>query len=173
MSLLVGQFLEPAVMLRAAHWAKSARYRIADAFSPYPVDGMAELLGATTHMLRPFMFAAGVGGAGIAYGLEAWSWIYNYPLNVGGRTLDSWPAFMLFPYALALAAAIVAGFVGFLWQTGLPRLHDAMFDLDGFERATQDRCMLALDAPSDISERLTMIAWLHEAGAERVWELET
>ena len=171
-ALLVADFRDAAALTKAAQWAKAAGYPLADTYSPFPVDGMADLLGETSTRLRVWMFAGGFAVAALAYATEFWSAVYNYPIDSGGRPLHSWPAFMLFPFAVGIFGAALTGFIGLLVKCGLPRLHHPLFDINGFERATQDRFMLALNAPAADPDKRTAVAWLKQAGAANVWELE-
>ena len=79
--------------------------------------------------------------------------VINYPYNSGGRPLDAWPAFMLVPFATGILVAAIAGFAAFLIETGLPRLHHPLFAVEGFERASQDRFVLALEPPDGTTQR--------------------
>jgi len=79
---------------------------------------------------------------------------------------------VLFPFAIGIFGAALTGFIGLLATCGLPRLHHPLFDINGFERGTQDRFMLALHAPAIDSDKRTTVAWLKQAGAANVWELE-
>lgn len=172
-ALMLASFSDAGALLKTARWARTAKFKLVDTFSPFPVEGMSELLGDTSTGLRVIMFVGGIAFAAAAYGTEFWTAVYDYPINSGSRPMNAWPAFMLFPFAVGIFGAAFFGVVAFLVQSGLPRLHDPLFAIDGFERATQDRFVLALEAPVDASGRMNMIAWLHEAGAENVWELET
>ena len=171
-ALLVADFDDAGTLVKAARWAKSAGYPLADAFSPFPLDGMPEILGETSTRLRVWMFVGGLAVAALAYGTEYWSAVYDFPIDSGGRPLHSWPAFVLFPFAIGIFGAALTGFIGLLATCGLPRLHHPLFDINGFERATQDRFMLALHAPAIDSDKRTTVAWLKQAGAANVWELE-
>lgn len=171
-AVMLAEFAEAAPLLEAARRATRENFTLLDVFSPFPVEGIAELLGCTSTALRVYMFAGGMAVAALAYGIEAWSAVWDYPIDSGGRPLNSWPAFMLFPFAIGIFGAALTGFVGLLLQTGLPSLHHRLFDIPGFERATQDRFMLALHPPADASGKMQMIEWLRDAGAERVWEVE-
>jgi hypothetical protein len=171
-ALLVADFHDAGALVKAARWAKSAGYSLADAFSPFPLDGMPEILGETSTRLRVWMFVGGLVVAALAYVTEYWSAVYAYPIDSGGRPLHSWPAFVLFPFAIGIFGAALTGFVSLLARCGLPRLHYPLFDVNGFERATQDRFMLALHAPAVDADKRTAVAWLKQAGAENVWEVE-
>jgi hypothetical protein len=171
-ALLVAEFREADALTTAAWKATSAGLPLADAFSPFPIEGMPELLGETSTRLRVWMFAGGMALAALAYATEVWSAIYSYPIDSGGRPLQSWPAFLLFPFAVGIFGAALTGFIGLLVKCGLPRLHHPLFDINGFERVTQDRFMLALHVPPADADKRSTVAWLKQAGANNVWELE-
>ena len=171
-ALLVADFENAGTLLKTARQAKSAGYPLADAFSPFPLDGMPEILGETSTRLRVWMFVGGLAVAALVYATEYWSAVHAYPIDSGGRPPYSWPAFVLFPFAVAIFGAALAGFIGLLVNCGLPRLHHPLFDIDGFEGTTQDSFVLALHAPARDPDKHTMVAWLKRAGAANVWELE-
>lgn len=170
--LTVAEFRSATALLKAARQAKRDGHQLVDAFSPFPVQGMAELLGSTSTRLRVVMFVAGMGVAAAAYGIEGWSAVFNYPINSGGRPLNSWPAFMLFPFAIGIFGAAFAGMVGLLVQTSLPSLYHPLFFIDGFERATQTSFMLALRSPQEPGVKTELAILLRKSGAVNVWELE-
>ncbi len=118
------------------------------------------------------MAIGGLGIAAFAYGIEYYSAVIDYPINCGGRPLNSWPAFMLFPFAIGILGAASAGFIALLVETGLPRLHHPLFEIPGFERASQDRFLLALEAPEAANDLRALRDWLSEAGAIAIWEVE-
>ena len=92
--------------------------RAIDAFTPFAVEGLSEAIGVTrTSHVRVAMFIGGVGTAALAYGIEWYSAVINYPINSGGRPLNSWPAFMLFPFALGILAAAIAGLIALFGAT--------------------------------------------------------
>jgi hypothetical protein len=170
--LLLAQFSDRARFLAASRRLHDAGHRLLDAFTPFPVEGILELLPRRRSHVRVVMFVAGIGMAAIAYGLEYFSAVIDYPYNSGGRPLDAWPAFMLVPFATGILAAAVAGFATLLVETGLPRLHDPLFAVDGFERASQDRFILALEAPLVDDGKQRVIGMLQDIGASRVREIE-
>jgi hypothetical protein len=168
--VLIAEFKQASALLAAARHARSRRCEPIDAFSPFPIEGLAETLGEASTRLRVYMFLGGVAFAAAAYGIELWSAVFDYPIDSGGRPTNSWPTFVPFPFAVSILGAALTGFVGLLAQTGLPRLRHPLFSIDGFERATQDRFMLALRASGDMEEAK---AWLRGAGARAIREIET
>lgn len=173
MNILIAEFAEPEDMLSAAQQAKSAGDRLLDAFTPSQVDGMKELLGVNSTRMRAVMFAGGIAVALLAFGTEYYSAVFDYPINSGGRPLNSWPAFMMFPFAVGILGAAVSGFIALMADTGLPRLHHPLFAIEGFERANRDRFFLAI-APHEGKRTATSAQTrLRKAGALSVREIET
>jgi hypothetical protein len=171
--LLLAEFVQARQLADAARAAGRYQYRLIDAFTPFPVEGVAELLPSRSSRIRPAMFIAGFAMAALAYGTELYSAVIGYPYNSGGRPLNAWPAFMLVPFATGILLAAIAGLTAFLWETRLPRLHDPLFAVEGFERATQDRFVLALARPAAADETQHAIDWLMRAGAIAVREVDT
>lgn len=162
-ALLAG-FPQPEPLVAAARAARDAGRPALDAFTPYPVEGLADAVGAPKPPLPWIMLAAGLGAAAAAYLVEWWSAKYGYTLNLGGRPLHSWPAFLIAPAEIGVLAAAIAGFVGLLIFTGLPRLNHPLFAHSAFERATQDQFLLALPYPPP-EEAAAVREGLYDAGA--------
>jgi hypothetical protein len=136
---------EFATAEKLAHAARAMRkdgHILLDCFTPFPIEGIDGLLTQRAPTVRRTMLVAGVIVAVLAYALQWYSSVINYPLNIGGRPLNSWPVFLLVPFEVGILAAAVAGLLAFLRGCGLPRLHNRLFDSFGFERATQDRFFL-------------------------------
>ncbi len=169
--LLLAEFAD-AKQLVAATQRVRGRCRLIDAYTPYPVEDVVELLEHRRSYIRVAMLIGGFAMAALTYGAEYYSAVIDYPYNSGGRPFDAWPTFMLFPFATGILVAAVAGFTTFLAECGLPRLHDPLFAVAGFERASQDRFVLALERPDADDDRRQMIGALRGAGAVAIREVE-
>jgi hypothetical protein len=170
-AMLLAEFSSSVRFANAARRARGADYRLLDAYTPFPVAGIHELLDQRRSHIRVAMFIGGIVTAALAYGTEYFSAVINYPYNSGGRPFDAWPAFMLFPFATGILIAAVAGFTAFLVECGLPRLHDPLFAVQGFERASQDRFVLALARPETDGDCRRAMDFLRGAGADVVREV--
>ena len=162
---LLAEFQDPATLRSAAQVVRERGHAPLDTFSPFPLEGISEFIGSRPSRLRLAMLLGGLAIAAVFFWLQWWSSVYDYPLNVGGRPLNSWPVFLLVPFQIAMFAAALAGFVAFLWGCGLPRLHHPLFDVPGFERATQDRFFLLAQAGSQDEDGLGLRHLLEAAGA--------
>jgi hypothetical protein len=172
-NILLAEFSGGEALRQTARQARQAGYRPVDAFTPFPVEGLADELEPQTSYVRIAMFLGGFGAAASAYGLEWFSAVIDYPINSGGRPLNSWPAFMMFPFAFGILGAAIAGLIVLLIQCGLPRLHYPLFAVDGFDRASQDAFLLALASPQTESDLQRARDWLRGAGAVAIWEVQT
>lgn len=172
-ALLLAEFADSERAVEAARLAEGQHYRLVDAFSPFPVEGLHEFLEQRRSRIRPAMFIGGMAMALIAYGTEYYSAVISYPYNSGGRPFDAWPTFMLFPFATGILVAALTGFTVFLIECGLPQLHDSLFAVEGFERASQDRFILAFARPDDDDEMRRAVDLLRARGATAIRDLGT
>jgi len=169
---IVGVFDRPEAVTDAAKHLRSLGFRAMDAYTPYPVEGLDQLLRPQRRMMLPLvMFAAAVAGAAWGYFIQTWDEVLNYPINVGGRPHNSWPAFIVGTFEFMLLVTIAAGLFGFLASCRLPRLYHPIFNADAFGRASVDRFVLCVEArdPSFEVEHLRRI--FERFGAERVAEV--
>ncbi|HWA11049.1 MAG TPA: DUF3341 domain-containing protein [Opitutaceae bacterium] len=142
---LLAEFSAPASLLRAVRAARAAGFTRIETFAPCPVDGLAEELLPRPSPLPGVMLAAGALGAAGGFGLQVWA-ASDYPVDVGGRPVFSWPAFVPVTFELGVLTAVLAGVVALLWRIGLPRYHHPVFAAAAFARASTDRFFLCLRA---------------------------
>jgi Alternative complex III, ActD subunit len=171
-SLLLAKFSDSSRFIDAARRARGAHYRLVDAFTPFPVEGINELLEHRASRIRLTMFIGGIVTALFMYGLEYFSAAINYPYNSGGRPLNAWPTFMLVPFATGILVSAVVGFATFLIECGLPRLYEPLFAVEGFERASQDEFVLAIARPDGEEDKRRAIDFLRGVGARVIREVE-
>ena len=110
--------------------------------------------------------------AAFAYALQVYSAVWSYPYNAGGRPLHSWPVFLLVPFEVGVFAAALAGIITFFMACGLPSLHQPVFGVPGFERASQDRYFLLARARGEVEGVQALRALLEESGALVVTQVE-
>lgn len=157
---LLAEFATAHEALAAAAAAAAAEMPAQDVLSPNPLEGISEHLAPRPagKAIGWVMFAAGVLGALGGYGMQWYSAVIDYPINAGGRGLNSWPAFLLVPYETAILGAAIAGILGWMWMCGLPHPHHPLFAADIVERASQDRYLLVFSArdrlKAEIEQRL-------------------
>jgi hypothetical protein len=168
---LLAEFRDSQMLRHALSRVKQSRHQPIDAFTPYPVEGLAEELAVGPSRIRYAMLAGGLIVAAFAFGLQWYSAVIAYPINSGGRPLNSWQVFLLVPFEVGVFAAALFGVVALLWSCGLPRLHHSLFEVPGFERATQDRFFLLAAAGEDDEAARDLRRILESSGAVAVTEV--
>ena len=143
------EFTTPEALVDAA-WAMRAHgLNRLEAYSPMPVAGLREALPlAAPPIARLAVIVALAGGLGFT-GMMVYATGYDYVFNIGGRPRLSWPAFVIPSVSVGMLAAAIAVFLMLLFLNRLPRLNHPVFNIDGFERASQDRYFLCVEAESD------------------------
>ncbi|KFG67718.1 DUF3341 domain-containing protein [Microvirga sp. BSC39] len=141
---IMAEFKTPEALMEAVRAAKRAGYTRLDAFSPFPLSDLAKELGVRTSAIPWIALVAGLTGGVIQYASQYWMNAIDYPLNVGGRPLNSWPAFIPASLIVAILWAGAATLISLLVILRLPRLHHPVFAVPGFERASEDRFFLCI-----------------------------
>jgi hypothetical protein len=168
---LLAEFDTPERLIEAASRLRAKGYRLIEGHTPFPVEGLAEAIGFAEHKL-PFIALAGgiiggVGGLFMQWYLNAW----NYPINVGGRPLDAWPAFAIPAFEMLVLGAVLAVVLGMLLLNGLPRLHHPLFNARRYERVSRDRFFLSVEQADPCFDARETRALLERLGAATVEEV--
>ncbi|HEY5074423.1 MAG TPA: DUF3341 domain-containing protein [Pyrinomonadaceae bacterium] len=169
---VMAEFAQPEQLLAAARAAYQAGYRKMDAYSPYAVEGVAEAIGFTKTRVPLVVLLGGIVGALTAYGMQWYSAAVSYPLNVGGRPLHSWPAFVPITFELTVLFAAIAGLIGMLAMNGLPKPYHPVFNAPEFKLASQTRFFLCIEADDHIFNTEEAAKFLHSLGPLSVVEVE-
>lgn len=143
---LLAEFEQPEDVLNAARKAFAAGYRQMNAYTPFPVEGLSAALGQKPTRLPWLVLAGGLLGGATAYLTLYYASVISYPLNVGGRPLNSWPSFIPITFELTVLGASFAAFFGTLAISGLPHPNHPLFAVPAFSLATRNRFFLCLQS---------------------------
>lgn len=169
---LLAEFKEPGAVVEAARRAYEAGYRKMDAYSPMPVEGLAEAIGFRHNRLPVLVLAGGLLGALTAYGMMYYSAVHHYPYNIGGRPFHSAPAFVPITFELTVLFAALAAVLGMLGLNGLPMPYHPVFNAPGFERASRSRFFLCIEAADPLFDRDRTRAFLEALSPSSLVEVE-
>jgi hypothetical protein len=168
---IMAEFRSPEALTEAVRVAKRAGFTKLDAFSPFPLSDLAEEMGVRTSVIPWIAFAAALIGAGLQYGSQYWMNAVDYPLNVGGRPLDSWPTFIPSTLIVAILWAGAATLIGLLMILRLPRLHHPVFGVHGFDRVSDDRFFLCILSDDPLFESSATRSFLETLSPQIVREV--
>ena len=164
---LLAEFDSPEALTAAAKKAREAGYRRLDAFTPFPVKGLAQILRLPRPKISWVGLIGGFSGGGFAFLMQCYT-NYDFPLNVGGRPLYPFSAFAVVMFELTILFSALFMIVGMLWQNGLPRLNHPVFAAPRFHRASKDRFFLCVGADDGKFDQDRTTGFLRELGASTV-----
>ncbi len=168
---VVAEFDEPTALLRAARRAREAGYRYVDAYVPFPVEGLTEALGLRRTGIQSLVLLGSLTGAAGGFFMQWYAMGIWYPLNVGGRPLNSWPMFIPITFELAVLLGGITAVIGMLALNGLPMPYHPLFNLPRFARASQDRFFLTIEARDPHFDRRDTADFLRTLDAAEVSEV--
>ncbi|HEV2617417.1 MAG TPA: DUF3341 domain-containing protein [Candidatus Acidoferrales bacterium] len=170
---LLAEFDQPEQLLEAARKAHAAGYERIDAFTPMPIEGLAEACGFRRTKIAPITLAGGIFGCFGGFGIQYYASVINYPLNIGGRPYNSWPAFIPITFEMTVLFAAIACVGGLLVLNGLPSPYHPVFNVPRFALASRNRfflCVKARDKRFDLAGTRNFLESLNSVG---VYDIET
>jgi hypothetical protein len=151
-------------LLHAAEKVRDAGYKHMDAYAPFPVEGLSEALGLRRNKVALVTLLGGLCGGLGGFGFEYWVNVISYPMNIAGRPLNSWPAFIPVTFELTVLGAALSAVFGMIAMNGLPRPHHPVFNVQRFLRASTDRffiCIEASDPKFNLADTARFLEGLH------------
>src|SRR5215813_13699455 len=170
---LLGEFDTPKQLMEAARKVREAGYRHIDAYAPFPVEGLSQALGlGRKHDLVPTItLIGGLGGGLSGFFFQLWVNASTYPLNIGGRPLNSWPAFIPVTFEMTVLGASLFAVFGMLALNKLPQPYHPLFNVERFAKhATSDRFFLCIESRDKKFNLAEASRFLQSVGAQHVNE---
>ncbi len=140
---VIAEFSGSEQLIDAIRSARGAGYTKMEAYTPLPLHEVTEAIGYKNHLPK-LVLAGGIVGAIVGFALQYWVSVIEYPINVGGRPLNSWPSFIVITFEVTILFAALTAVLGMLALNGLPRPHHPVFSVEGFELASRNRFFLML-----------------------------
>ncbi len=165
---LMAEFASGEALVAAVRRAREAGYGRVEAYSPFPVEGMSNAIGFTGSRVPLFTLLGGIAGGVGGYFLQWYSAVIDYPINIGGRPLNSWPAFIPITFEMTVLFGGLAGAIGMILLNGLPRLYHPVFNAPHFSLASRDRFFLCVEVTDPLFDHARLLRLLEELGALEV-----
>jgi hypothetical protein len=169
---LLAEFSDPNELITAVRRTREAGYRELDAYTPFPVEEVAEALGMHRNMLPWLVLCGGIVGACVGLGLQYWTSVVDYPINIGGRPQFSLPAFIPITFECTILFAALTAVLGMLGLNGLPMPHHPVFNVPRFALASRDRFFLCVEARDPLFDRELTRRFLERLVPRSISEVE-
>ena len=168
---VMAEFDDPKAMVAAAKRTYAAGYRRMDTFSPYPIEEAWEAIGHHDRRLSRIVFGGGLMGLLTGIGLQQWVHQIAYPINIGGKPLNSWPMFVPVCFELTILFAALSAAIGMIVLNGLPQPYHPVFNVERFARASRDRFFLLVESRDPKFDRQHTMEFLKGLQATEVSEV--
>ncbi len=169
---VMAEFDNPTDLVAAARQTYEAGYRRINGYSPYPIEELWEAIGFHHTGLPLLVFLGGLLGAIGGFLMQYYLSVYEYPLNVGGRPYNSWPAFIPITFECTILVAAFAAVFGMLALNKLPQPYHPVFNAPNFDLATRDHFFLVVEANDPKFNRAEVIEFLRGLGPKNISEVE-
>jgi hypothetical protein len=169
---VMAQFDNPSQLVAAARSAYAAGYRQINGYSPFPIEELDEAIGFKRSTLPLIVFAGGLLGALGGFFMQYWMEVVDYPLIVGGKPFNSWPAFIPITFECTILGAAFAAVFGMLALNKLPQPYHPVFNAPSFALATRDSFFLVIEAKDVKFNRDEAVRFLKNLDPREVVDVE-
>lgn len=168
---LLAEFDSPVEIVKAARRTYEAGYKKIDAYSPFPIEELAEAIGFHRNGVALVTLVGGLLGGSAGFFLQWWIATISYPINIGGRPLNSWPAFIVVTFEMTILFAGLSAVLGMLALNGLPMPHHPVFNVPRFAFASKDRFFLIIFSSDPKYSAADTRAFLESLGPRSISEV--
>jgi hypothetical protein len=169
---LLAEFDDANAVVTATRQAYAKGYRRMDAYTPFPIEELTEAMGFRKTRLPLIVLIGGILGCATGFGMQYYSAVISYPLNVGGRPFNSWPSFIPVTFEMTILGAALFAVLGMLALNGLPMPYHPVFNVPQFALASRDRFFLCIEATDAAFDRVETASFLRGLAARAVTEVE-
>ena len=168
---IMAELNSPGELVAAARAARESGYRKLDAYSPFPIEDLNDVLHLHKNRLPLIVLLGGLAGGIGGYLLQYYVTVWDYPINIGGRPLHSWPSYIVITFEMTILFAAISAVLGFLALCGLPMPYHPVFNAPRFAMASRSRFFLCIESDDPIFDRDRTSAFLQSLEPREVTEV--
>ncbi|TNE50598.1 MAG: DUF3341 domain-containing protein [Deltaproteobacteria bacterium] len=165
---VLAEFASPAKLYHGCEEIRDAGYKKWDAYTPFPVHGLEKAMGIPNSKVPWISLVGGLTGASGGFFMQWWMSSVDYPLIISGKPLFSWPAFVPVTFELGILLAAFGAVFGMLALNRLPQPYHPLFQSKNFERVTDDKFFVAIEANDPQFDPEATAEFLKSLGATNI-----
>lgn len=168
---LMAEFHSASELVAAARQTTDAGYVEYDCYTPFPIEELHEVMPHKRNWLPFMVLMGGIIGGVAGFSLCYWTSVIDYPLNVGGKPLNSWPAFIPVTFECTILLAALTAVFGMLGLNGFPMPYHPVFNVPRFALASRERfflCIESTDPKFDLDETWSFLSRLQPTQVSQV-----
>ena len=168
---VMAEFADPTGLVNAARAAREKGYRKLDAYSPFPIEELTDALHLHHNFLPLIVLCGGILGGLSGFLLQYYVTVIYFPINVAGRPLNSWPAYIIITFEMTILFAAISAVLGLLALCGLPMPYHPTFNVPRFALASRNRFFLCIESTDPLFDRDGTSAFLETLEPREVSEV--
>lgn len=165
---ILAEFKNPKELIDAAKKVKEAGYNDFDTYAPFPIHGMEKAMGLKNSPLGWIVLAGGLVGLVGALALMIWVMGYEYPMNISGKPYVNLPVYVPITFELTVLLSAFAATFGMFALNKLPKLHNPLFNVERFEKASDDGFFICVESSDNMFAEDSVSKLFTEAGATHI-----
>jgi hypothetical protein len=166
---VMAEFDSAQAVVEAARKTMADGYTRVEAYTPVPIEELNDIIHKQRTVLPKLVLAGGLTGMATGFALQYWASVIEYPMNVGGRPMASWTAFIVPSYELTILFSALTAAIGMIALSGLPQPYHPVFNVERFSMASSDKFFLVIESADPKFGQAT--AFLKQLGAKGVYDV--
>jgi len=168
---VMAEFDNPTDLVNATRAAREHGYRKLDAYTPYPIEELNDVMHLHKNKLSLIVLCGGILGGLTGFLLQYFITVIYFPINIAGRPLDSWPSYIIITFELTILFGAISAVLGLLGLCGLPMPYHPVFNVPRFSAASRDRFFLCIEASDPLFDKQKTSGFLEKLEAKEVSEV--
>ena len=168
---VMAEFDSVQPLVDAAKHAVAAGFTKLEAYSPFPVEELNDIIHKRRTKLTTLILMGGLAGMATGFALQYWASAIEYPMNIGGRPYATWTAFVVPSYELTILFASLTAAIGMFALNGLPQPYHPVFNVERFSMASSDKFFLVIESDDPRFDHGATTRFLQEQGAKGVYDV--